>query len=456
MLVTAVLLAQYAGTLDISETSRLAARSTQPLPTVPAPPREIAIAADASLAPVVRLKLSDRRWDWTFAYTPTLAVTDIELPSYSQPVGMNVGSASVAWHDRRVRLMLSESASYGWEDLGYVYGAPIASQPVVTGPSQTTTGTGTSGQPPGQTSSQAVGQSGTNPGASTLRVFPFGSSSTNASMLVRASREVTVSLSGGYTLSGNLTNNPQATLVYPEQYGPLGSASVSYASSAVNSFVTAATAQETTTPMGACLPPTPGKFCREDVPILLVQETARHRVSGTSTLSANVGVSASIYELNNGTEWGILPVGGVSYSDRFGAPTKDIHSLLEPSGVRLSADVAPTINVFTGAPSNRLQVTATWVDRISRDVGLSLTAGVLQTVPFPFPDPSPLTLLSGAVELKVQMTRLLTASMGIQGFWETQQNVGALPSAASTNVPSTSSTEVGYVALTARVPTLRL
>ena len=38
MALTAVLLAQYAGTLEISETSRIDARSNQPFPIAPRPP----------------------------------------------------------------------------------------------------------------------------------------------------------------------------------------------------------------------------------------------------------------------------------------------------------------------------------------------------------------------------------------------------------------------------------
>jgi hypothetical protein len=464
MILAALVLAQYAGTLDIFETSRLDARTTYPFPLAPGPPpREIALAADAFFAPTGRLRLSNRRWEWALTYAPTFSVTDIELGPEAQPVVLNAGTASVAWHDRSVRVMVSESGSYGSETLAYLYGTPIAGQPAAAGQSQTsggTTGTGQPAQTSGQPSSQAVGQNGTSTALPSYQAFPFGSSNTTASLVVRASRRVTVSLTGGYSLSGNLANNPEAALAYPEQYGPSALATVSYASSVADSFVTTASAQETTTPMGVCVPPTIGKFCRQDEPILLLQETARHRVSATASVGVTLGASAGIYQLDTATAtetaWAILPAGGLSFTDRFSAPPKDPRNPIDASSLRLSADLAPTINVFTGTVSNRLQLSATFVAPVSQVVSLSLTAGALQTVPLPHPDPSPLTVLSGGVDLKVRMTRLITVSMGIQGVWQDQQNVGLLPVATPMNQPTTSSTGVGYIALSARVPTLRL
>ena len=111
---------------------------------------------------------------------------------------------------------------------------------------------------------------------------------------------------GGYSVSGNLSNNAQAATVYPEQQTPLGSASVAYTTSRIDSLMTVASAQETTTPNGVCVPPTTGT-CRQVVPILLLEEAWRHRTSATGNLSASLGVSGTIYQLSTGEAWGILP-----------------------------------------------------------------------------------------------------------------------------------------------------
>jgi hypothetical protein len=446
-----VLMAQYAGTLDFFETSRLDARSTQPFPIAPAPPpREVAIAADASLALTARLRLTNRRWDWAFSYTPTFAITDVELGPYSQPVALNAGSASVGWHDRIVRIVVSELASYGVETLGYVYGTPIAGQSLAAGQTQTGqtqtgqtgTGTGTGGTTGTSTS---VGQNGASTNTQSLQTFPYGSSATNATVTVRSSRTVTVTVAGGYVLSGNLANSAQVDSVYPEQYGPLASATVSFAASRADTLVTTASAQDTTTPLGLCVVPTTGTFCRQETPLLTALETVRRRLSTTATIAASLGVSASVYQVTTGRDLGVLPVAGVNYSNTFASL----------STVRLAADLAPTVNVFTGTPSTRLQLSAAVVERLSSLVTVSVTASGLQTVPVPRPDPSPLTLLGGGIDMRVRITRFVTGSFGIQGFWQTSPNSGAVP-AVTTSGSTTTSSEMGYVALTARLPTLRL
>ncbi|MGD0523937.1 MAG: hypothetical protein ABSE49_02270 [Polyangiaceae bacterium] len=428
MLAAALVLGQLSGVLEVSNTSRIDARLNQPLPLAPTPPpREIAIASDATFSPLARLKLGDRRWDYTLTYTPSFTVTDIELITTAQPVVLNAGTASIGWHDRRTRILVTEAASYGWENLAYLYQTPAAgltaAQTQTGGQTGTGTGTGmgtaTGTTVPGQTAGQAVAQTGA---AATvpLQTFPFGSSTTTASLGYQATRSLTITAMGGYSLSGNLANNTQATAVYPEQLTPLGSASVMYASSRT------------------------------------LEETWRHRTSATGNVAASLGVSGSIYQLSNGEEWGLLPVGGVSYSERFSLAPKDPRDPLEPSGIRLSADLSPTVNVFTGSPSNRVQVTATLVDRFAQNASISLLAGALQTVPLPHPDPSPLTLFNAAIDLRLRLNRLMSLSLGVQALWQEQQNVGLLPVAATTAGTTTTAAEVGYVALTVRMPRVRL
>jgi hypothetical protein len=458
MIPTAVLAAQYAGVLDYSETTRIDARATQPLPQLALPPREIALASDATFAPTALLRLGDRRWDYTLTYSPTFSVTDIEVSKADgrTAVAINAGAASVAWHDRFVRVVVSESGSYGWESLGYLYATPVAGQGLAGGqttPGQTAPGQTTPGQTtPGTTAGQAVGLTGAP--ASGLKSFPFGSSNSTVALLVRASRTVSLSMSGGYSLSGNLTGDPRYSTIYPEQHGPLGSASVIYVPSALDTLATTVSAQQTSTPDGQCTSGPPGQLCKQDTPILLAQETARRRLSSTATVSASLGVSATIYQLSTGQAWGILPVGGVTYTDRFGAGPKDLRDPLEASGVRLSADVVPTVNVFTGLPSNRVQLGATLVTHLSPRATLSYVAGLVQTVSFPQPDPSPLTVLNGGMELRVRLTRLISASAGLQGLWQQQQNVGGIPGAPGTT--ATSGSEVGYLALTVRAARVKL
>ncbi len=389
-------------------------------------------------------------------YSPTFTVTDIELTSLAQPVVLNSGTASIGWHNRSVRVVVSESASYGWENLAYfVTATPVAGQTIAAGQSQSSGQMGqATAQGPGQTSAQSVGQTGTAPTVP-VQLFPFGSSSSRASVQLAATRSLTVSMSGGYSVSGNLAGTSQAAAVYPEQFGPSANASVGYAASPADSLITTATAQETTTPAGVCASGAPGQFCREVTPVISVGEALRHGLSGSSSIYASLGVSATVYQLSTGRAWGILPVGGVTYSKLFGAPPKDAYAQIEGSGLRISAELAPTVNVFTGSPSTRIQMTATVTEHVAPDITLRFLAGALETVPLPRADPSPLTVLNGGVDLRMRITRFISASVGLQAFWQTQKNVGVLPTEATVG-PSTSASEVGYVALTMRLPTLRL
>ena len=143
----------------------------------------------------------------------------------------------------------------GWENLAYLYGASVAGQPPAAGQTGNTTGSATGTTTTGQTSGLTT-QSGTAPIA-LQTLFPYGSSNTNVGVNVEAARTTTVAISGGYSLSGNLSNTTLATEVYPEQFGPFGRVSVSHRVSPVNTFVTIASAQNTRTPMGVCVPAPP-------------------------------------------------------------------------------------------------------------------------------------------------------------------------------------------------------
>lgn len=468
MIATAVLSAQYAGTLELLDSTKVDARATQPAPTLTAPLREIVLAADASTSPTARLRLRDRWWDYALSYSPSFGVTDVELGAGAQPVVSNAGTATIAWHDRVVRVTVSESASYGLENLAYLYAATGQGLAGGTGQSMggTTPGqpaTMVPGQPPaataaGQPATAAAMSAATATSATPLKLFPFGSSNTNATVVVRATRQVTLSLSGGYSLAGSLTTNPQAEVALPEQFGPLGSASLAYALSKSDSLITTASAQETTTPLGACVPlppPTVIRFCRQVVPIIQGQEIARHQLSTTATVSAGAGVAASIQDLATEEAWVIMPTGVLSFTERVGAiDNRNASTLL------LSAQLAPAVDINSAQLRNGVQTTAMLTNPVARTVFLSFTAGVLQSIP---PDPTPLTALSGGIDMRFRVTRQIDVSLGVQGFWQKQAIYGAAAVMAATAAegtvpptgPTTTASEIGYVALTARVPTLR-
>jgi hypothetical protein len=424
MIATTALAAQYAGTLDLSDTTRLAARATQPPPIVTTPsPGKIVLAADVSTVANARLRLRDRRWDYTLSYSPSVTATDMELSFI--PLTLQAGGAAVGWHDRFLRVLVSETASYGQISSVLPYLPPTA-------PAQSTTpGQATA---PGQTT--APGQP-TAPGQATLlqsaapTTLEVVASDTSASMALRSTRRVTISLSGGYGVSGGLTTTTKA--VIPEQYGPRAGASVVYVLSRRDGLTTLASAQETIT-SGPCPPPSFTPLCVERTPIVQVQESLRHQLSATLTLTIGVGAAASVVRTLTMEELVIEPIGVVAVSDRFGT--------LGASTFTLSAQLAPVVDIRTGLPTYNVQTTAALVDWVEPTIMLGLTAGLVQTVPYPISNPYPLTSLSGGVEARIRLDRLLDVGLGVQEFW--QQQTGYDPLAST----------IGYVSVTGRARTL--
>jgi hypothetical protein len=444
----AVLAAQYAGTLDFLDTTRVDVVATQPYPIAPSPPpRYIVVAANVTTAPTARLLLRDRRWDYGLNYVPSIALTDVELGTEARPLLLNAGTLTVGWHDRFVRVTVSESAAYGFESLAYVYSTPVqattpaSSQSPTTG--QTTTmapATGTASMPmttPVTGPTQSGQATSTNP----LKLFPYALSTTAASLAVQASRRMSVSMSGGYSVAGNLTSDPQAAIGLPEQFGPFGAASVGYSLSPRDSVATTARGQETTTPMGLC----PGAvltFCRQVEPVLGVQETVRHEISTASAVSVGLGVAASIQQLPTERAWTILPTGSMSFTERL-----DVQDT-NPSFLRFSASLGPVVDINSGQLSNQFAANLSLVNQVASNVVLTILVSGLRSVP---PDPTPVTGFSGGGSARFRINRQVDLTFGVQAFWQDQS---AYAGAGQSTIPTTATSEVAYTALTARLPTI--
>ncbi|MGH7270537.1 MAG: hypothetical protein ACREJ3_08915, partial [Polyangiaceae bacterium] len=128
MLLIVPLAAQYAGTIELLDRTDVRARSTEQLAAPAAvgpgaPPAAAGTGIESGIDFVTtagaRLRLYDRRWEWTLSYSPSLIIPDV-IPLQSlglqQPEGvqlLHVGSAGVSWHSRLVHVSLTEAVSYG-------------------------------------------------------------------------------------------------------------------------------------------------------------------------------------------------------------------------------------------------------------------------------------------------------------------------------------------------------
>jgi hypothetical protein len=437
MIATAVLAADYAGTFELLDTSRIDARATQPAPIVNTPgPGRLILAGDVSTIAVARLHLKQRRWDYMLAYSPSLSLTDFELGI--PPQFLQAGTTGIAWHDRFVHLTVSESASYGQVNFAQPYQqAAVPGQ--ATMPAQTTMPNPTT--MPGQVAMPA-GATPTTLLAGPAQNFTTASSDTSGSVAF-SGRRFNVSVGGGYRVSGGLGQAAQAYL--PEQYGPRATMGIDYAVSRRDTLSGLATAQNTVTPSGQCFPPstTPTQtFCRNDVPIAQLQAIFRRQLSRATSLS--VGAGAAVLEAvteEGERELVIDPVGtatAIHQLDRYGTET-----------IGLSVQLAPLVDVRTGLPSERIQATASLSTRVSPSVLLVASAGLLKSLDGFIADPDPITALTGGLEARVHLDPGVDVALGAVAFWQDQPFTNAPPPTVSAL-----SSETGYVSVTARVPTL--
>jgi hypothetical protein len=415
MLAAAVLLAQYAGTLEFLDTTRASTRATQPRPQLTSPPREIALALDLSTSPSARLRMAERRWDWTLTYSPVLTASDVELGEESNQLLLHAGVATFAWRDRFVTVALSEAGAYGTRNSALLYQLPAA---------------------PGQTTPLQSAPAPT--------TIDFGSSNTDGNVAVRLGRPVVASLFGGYAVSGGLNTRSQGIL--PQQFGPRAGASVAITLSRSDTVTTLASAQDLTT-SGPCpqavapAPPLPiTAYCRERTFLAQAQETLRHQLSASATLSAGLGVAATrTTEQANGQDVLVIdPVGIVAFTQRL--------SQNRAANLTLSAQLSPFVDILTGIPSERAQLSAVLADPVSASVLVTFTANATKSAPVLTSDPRSdsflLTALNGSIEARIRLDPRVDLAIGVQAFWQDQENFASF------------SSEIGYVSVTARAPTL--
>ena len=163
MIATAVLAADYAGTLELNEVTTLRGRGTQGQ----------GAGVDFVEAPTASVRVADRLSSYTLTYSPTLTLPDFEEGIHPQLI--NVGNAIAAWHHRSTSFTVTEGAMYGVLDSAYLQQTQILI--------------------PGQ---QATLNAVPNPGVITV----FGST-TDATLRQGVGRRVVLSLSGDYFVSSH-------------------------------------------------------------------------------------------------------------------------------------------------------------------------------------------------------------------------------------------------------------
>jgi hypothetical protein len=438
MVVTAVLVAQVAGTFDAVDTTKFSIRSAQTpsaaqlFPATTAHvngkdvPGEIVLAADASTTGSARLRLRQRQSEYVLGVTGTLSAADLE--EQVQPVATIGANASESWYDRMVRVSLTESGSYGVVSAAVPYQAAT--------PASTMPPTMTQQGPMGATMQQGPATPGT---AYLVQggTITTGSIDGGGNVWWRASRQTSWTLQGGYTKAGGLDTASRAVL--PEQSGWHGGLTMTTALTRTDGVAVSLRASDTVS-VGPCYLLYNNVFgpeCTLDVPEAVLDASLRHKISHTGTLTVTGGVAGTVAPIQGLNDLVIVPTAAVSVTETLGREGL--------SNYVLTAGFNPTVDIRTGLPSNRLSLTASVTDRVASRAALNLFAGLIQSVPFPDADPFPLTLVNLNGEARFLVDRRASVNVGLQTIVQRQ----SLP-----NGSDWSATEIAYISVTANAPTL--
>jgi hypothetical protein len=394
MLAIAVLAADIAGTLDLDDVSEVRVRATPPVgqvgPTPPgtAPPRGI----DVLTRPEARIAMTDRRWDYGLSYAASFILPDLEQGP--QPQLLQLGGVRVSWHDRFLRVTVSQDATYGIENSAYLL--PTV-QPVPGQPTPLTT-------------------------AAPATAVTFGYSRSAAIATLRFDRLTQGSLGVEYLLSGGLDAISQQSL--PEQKGPRATAELAHTLTRSDTLITAAFAQRAEFSAGPCATTTlpAGSTCQLSDQLAQLTEAIRHKMSrsDTVTLAGGAAVAAVSYQPGTPYTTGYYPVVEGSWASLLGDRGA--------STLTVYARYAPYMDVRTGIVLSTLSGEVRAADQISPDLVLHLTTVVGQSLPAS--DPSASTFVRGELGLDYHVSKRVDFTIGERWLWQQGQNaVGSLLSA---------------------------
>jgi hypothetical protein len=399
MIATAVLAAEYAGTLDLHDVTTLRWRVTQEISATPGVAATgLQSGLDLVMAPTASIHLSDRRSAYTLSYSPTLTLPDLQLGL--QPQILHFAGAVAEWHGRFTSFTVTEAAMYGQLNSAFLY------------------------QPPTMPGEQPLLRP-----IARAQTITIGGSTTDATIGERVGRRVRLSLAGGYIVSGGVDTASQAEL--PKQYGPRASTTFDYTLSRRDDLITRVIAQEIST-TGQCPPPAT-TICHERVDSIRADETLRRRLAHTTTLSFSGGLAVYDIDASGGQQTILYPVAIASLSYRFASRGT--------SELAFFAQLAPNVDPRTGLASEYLQGSANLIDRVTSSLMLHVGVSGLRTVQTS--DLYPVTILTGSVDTTFRLDRLIDLTTGVQGLWQDQAAYGTLVSLFA------------YVALTVRAPPTR-
>jgi hypothetical protein len=457
MLPTVVVVADYAGTLVLSDRTDVRARVTQQTGgqagvaalgtagSTTGPPVVVqnggpTVGVDVANKPYAALQMTDRRWNFRLEYGPSLTLPDLELGV--SPQFYQTGVDGIEWHSREVRLSLNETGSYGLLNSGYLFQ-----------PNQNSTAPGAAMPPPNQL--------GATPPANQLAPSAAQSITYVTTDTILRADVLTGTRSSFYTSAAYLVSGGINTPLLPETYGPRFEAGLNVGVGRRDQFVTQASAQASYFTSQQCIDSNTGQpenaTCNPEVGIAQLTQGVRHQLERRTTFELDGGASVVRSRQTNRVfipcfqvaRPAIAAAGGGGGASRCApggkgipAPDTPYTTSVNPAALaalthvyrghdnltfRLDASYQPVVDTRSGFATDRIQVDVSLADSLNRIVRLTVTAAGAQTIPTDAPLAA--SLVRGDIELEVALTKRVQVSVGESTQYQSQNPYGAFFSA---------------------------
>jgi hypothetical protein len=418
----AVLLADYAGTLVVSNRIELRGRETEAAPpllgtaalgtglgttaaTVPNP------GIDLVDIPTAHLELKGHTWDTTLDYSAFAIIPDLET-GRPIPEILHTAALGEVWHDRTVRLSLFEYAQYGEENPAYLLSA--------TNPQTGGVPTGVLPQPgaPLPTTGGPSVQLLANP-VSVL----YGSSRTDFTSQVALSRRWLSTTLLDYSVQGGADAAAQEVL--PLVFGPRAEQTLRWSVTRIDAIESKVTGAHSDASAGPCftalLQPLPvGSICEPTGDIAVWTETWRRRMSRHTDAWIGAGPAFAIARLLPAAPYVYATYPSVLAGFIYRSSVETVRTIL-----RLDAQLAPVVDLRSGIVDDRAQGTLS-LQLPLRDV--TMTGALSGTRSVESLLSQPVESVQGSFEIEDRIDPELSVGAGARYAWQEETGLGAFSS----------------------------
>jgi hypothetical protein len=382
-----VVLADYAGTVNLSNRTEVRGRHTQGADPDP--------SLDLVDIPAARIDIRAHRWNYSLGYSAAIVLPAVQEELVPQV--LQFGDVGATFQYRRVRIGLAEYGGYGEQN-----SAHLIQEPAPAG--------GPSAPPP---SGGAGGPAPLLPNPAVLR---FGSSRTVLTAELQLTRRWLGASSVEYGVAGGVDEDSRALL--PFVRGPRAEARASFSATRLDSLETRASVLRTDTSTAPCSAAVrdaaPGASCSPTAEAAQLTESWQRRLTRRAQLSVGAGASVVGVRLLPEDPFveKVFPVALASFQHE--------RQRNLPTSLRLEAQVGPLLDVRTGIVDELAQ--ATLDSRLTiRPVTLIFTLGATHSLGSQFVEAA--GSLQGSFEAEYRVDDYVSLGTGVRYAWQEQGGV---------------------------------